>query len=215
MNLLFKLAPHAAILIGNMYYVFWGIDRVNKTMNFIDNEYTKFLLVLLCIASGLMVWRFSRFTLRQMRRRKNVQPLKIRLGLLGVHALMTGVIALLLLCDLFVPDSMIFLNEFVKVLVLVLCLLGLLNGLQLILLDREIVRASLRRAARNARPAPARPAAPVRQSAPVRQAAPVRQSAPVRRPAPQARPAAPRPSTRIPENRTGAPRPSAQNRRYS
>ncbi|MBQ9951704.1 MAG: hypothetical protein IJO98_06155 [Clostridia bacterium] len=203
MNFLFKLAPHAAILIGNMYYVFWGIDRVNKTMNFIDNEYTKFLLVLLCIASGLMVWRFSRFTLRQMRRWKNVRPLKIRLGLLGLQALLAGVIALLLLCDLFVPDAMLFLNEFVKVLVLILCLLGLLNGLQLILLDREIIRASLRRAARNARPAPARPAAPVRQ------AAPARQSAPVRRPAPPARPATPRPSTRIPENR----RPAAQNRR--
>lgn len=208
MNFLFKLAPHAAILIGNMYYVFWGIDRVNKAMNFIDNEYTKFLLVLLCIASGLMVYRFIRFTLRQMRRRKNNGPLKVRLGILGANAVMTVIVALLLLCDLFVPDALIFLNEFVKVLVLILCLLCLLNGLQLIILDREIVRAMLRRAAQTRRPAaPARPAAPVRQTAPARQAAPVR------RPAPQARPASPRPSTRIPENRTGAPRPSAQNRR--
>ena len=49
MKTLKKLAPHAAILIGNMYYVFWGIDRVNKAMNFIDNGYTKFLLLVMIV----------------------------------------------------------------------------------------------------------------------------------------------------------------------
>ena len=43
-----RLLPHAAILIGNMYVVFFLIDRVNPAMNFIDNGLTKGLLLVLC-----------------------------------------------------------------------------------------------------------------------------------------------------------------------
>ena len=45
------MLPHAAILIANMYIVFFLIDRVNSAMNFIDNGLTKGLL----LAMGLIV----------------------------------------------------------------------------------------------------------------------------------------------------------------
>ena len=44
-----RLLPHAAILICNMYIVFFLIDRVNTAMNFIDNGLTKGLLAALCV----------------------------------------------------------------------------------------------------------------------------------------------------------------------
>ena len=46
-----KVLPHAAILLSNMYIVFYLIDRVNSAMCFIDNGITKALLVLLSIIS--------------------------------------------------------------------------------------------------------------------------------------------------------------------
>ena len=39
------MLPHAAILIANMYIVFFLSDRVNSAMNFIDNGLTKGLLL--------------------------------------------------------------------------------------------------------------------------------------------------------------------------
>ena len=47
-----RMLPHVAILICNMYIVFFLIDRVNPAMNFIDNRLTKGLL-----------WTFSLLTL--------------------------------------------------------------------------------------------------------------------------------------------------------
>lgn len=46
-----RLLPHAAILICNMYVVFYLIDRVNTAMNFIDNRLTKGLLILLAVVT--------------------------------------------------------------------------------------------------------------------------------------------------------------------
>ncbi len=50
-NRLRRLLPHAAILICDMYIVFFLIDRVNTAMNFIDNRLTKGLLLALCVVS--------------------------------------------------------------------------------------------------------------------------------------------------------------------
>ena len=50
-NRLRRLLPHAAILICNMYIVFFLIDRVNNAMNFIDNRLTKGLLLALCVVT--------------------------------------------------------------------------------------------------------------------------------------------------------------------
>ena len=46
-----RLLPHAAILICNMYIVFYLIDLVNTAMCFIDNGMTKGLLVVMCVIS--------------------------------------------------------------------------------------------------------------------------------------------------------------------
>jgi len=43
------MLPHGAILIANMYIVFFLIDRVNTAMNFIDNGLTKGLLLAMCL----------------------------------------------------------------------------------------------------------------------------------------------------------------------
>ena len=54
------LLPHAAILICNMYVVFYLIDRVNKAMNFIDNGLTKGLLLILCVITLVNVRELTR-----------------------------------------------------------------------------------------------------------------------------------------------------------
>ena len=46
-----RLLPHGAILICNMYIVFFLIDRVNTAMCFIDNDITKALLAIMCVIS--------------------------------------------------------------------------------------------------------------------------------------------------------------------
>ena len=45
-----RILPHLAILICNMYVVFFLIDRVNTAMNFIDNGLTKGLILILSVA---------------------------------------------------------------------------------------------------------------------------------------------------------------------
>lgn len=44
-----KLIPHLTIICGMMYVVFFVIDRVNPSMNFIDNDLTKFLLLFMSL----------------------------------------------------------------------------------------------------------------------------------------------------------------------
>ena len=136
MNTLRKLAPHAAILIGNMYYVFWGIDRVNKSMNFIDNEYTKFLLVLLIALCAVVHWPLLKAALRRSRRGASPAALATQLGLMGLNALLGLVLAILLLIDLFAPDMMLFLKEFVKFLILLDCVLAQFHAALLMALRR-------------------------------------------------------------------------------
>lgn len=46
-----KWLPHVAILLSNMYLVFFLIDRTNKAMAFINNGITKGLLVVLSLVS--------------------------------------------------------------------------------------------------------------------------------------------------------------------
>ena len=145
MKFLKKLAPHAAILIGNMYYAFWGIDRVNKTMNFINNEYTKFLLLLLVVFGLVDVALLWPLTLRQTRRSRNPGPVYVRLGLLAANGLLAVTTFVLLAADMFMEDSMIFLSEFVKVLLLALCILSLLNALQVTVRQRAAIRVANRR----------------------------------------------------------------------
>lgn len=154
MNFLKKLSPHGAILIANMYYVFWGIDRVNKSMNFIDNKYTKFLfLVLLFFTAVNLATLYRSFSRWARRKSEGVQA--ARLGLMAVTALFAIVYFILWLVDCFAPGKMLMLNEFVKLWMLIYCALNTVDGILLVAWDR----AELRRAQN--RPAPRR--APVRQ----------------------------------------------------
>lgn len=59
-----KIFPHIAIVLCNMYLVFYAIDRVNSAMAFINNSITKLLLVVLCIISTVN----AAFLIRDQRR---------------------------------------------------------------------------------------------------------------------------------------------------
>ena len=96
MSILRKLSPHAAIVIANMYYVLFAIDRVNEAMNFIDNGYTKFLLFLLCGCAALILPRL----LQAEQRRPEDGMTVVRTFLSGLHGLLCGVYLILLIIDL-------------------------------------------------------------------------------------------------------------------
>lgn len=66
-NRLRRLLPHAAILICNMYVVFYLIDRVNTAMNFIDNGLTKGLLLALCVIAFVNCRMLLRFDAQAQR----------------------------------------------------------------------------------------------------------------------------------------------------
>lgn len=159
MKILKKLAPHVVILIGNMYYVFWGIDRVNKAMNFIDNGYTKFLLLVMILCCAVNVFSLLPQLLSKLGRTANPAPVFVRMGMLAVNALLAVIVLILLTIDLFNEDLMIFLRGFVKTLILLLSITGLLCSLQVTARDRAYIRAMNRRAAQrrqqgNPRPQP-------------------------------------------------------------
>ena len=46
-----KWLPHAAILLSNMYIVFFVLDKKNKAMAFINNDITKTLMLILALIS--------------------------------------------------------------------------------------------------------------------------------------------------------------------
>lgn len=46
---IYKVLPHICIVIFGMFTVFYFIDFVNPVMNFIYNNLTKGLLILLCV----------------------------------------------------------------------------------------------------------------------------------------------------------------------
>ena len=69
-----RMLPHAAILICNMYIVFFSIDVVNRAMNFIDNNLTKGLLAALSAIALVNAWNL----LRPEARRKKGSGAKAR-----------------------------------------------------------------------------------------------------------------------------------------
>lgn len=68
-----RLLPHGAILICNMYIVFFLIDRVNQAMNFIDNGLTKGLLLILCAIALFNDWRLLKPAPVPVRRNTSVR----------------------------------------------------------------------------------------------------------------------------------------------
>lgn len=73
-----KLFPHVAIIMSCMYAVFFGIDRVNSAMNFIDNEITKWLLLALCAVSVINAILVIADDRREERRRQRHRAAKKR-----------------------------------------------------------------------------------------------------------------------------------------
>ena len=109
------LLPHAAILMANMYLVFFGIDRVNTAMNFIDNPYTKGVLLfmslvtLCCAVSALRrAARFAKKAGRPLRRDRATRALA------RVSGALCALYPCLLLFDLLRPDLSLFLLSGVK-----------------------------------------------------------------------------------------------------
>ena len=48
-----KLLPHAAIVLSNMFIVFFILDKFNPAMGFINNNISKGLLLVFCVLSTL------------------------------------------------------------------------------------------------------------------------------------------------------------------
>lgn len=69
-----KLFPHGIIILSLMYVVFYFIDRVNPAMAFINNNITKALLLILCIAAILNA--VSTIRLHRMQERRRQQRLR-------------------------------------------------------------------------------------------------------------------------------------------
>ena len=72
-----KIIPHATIVLCNMYVVFYLIDRVNPAMEFITNNITKFLILLMCIFStvnAILLIRVQRRQKMMQQRRRPAAP---------------------------------------------------------------------------------------------------------------------------------------------
>lgn len=58
-----KVLPHASIVMSGMLIVFFCIDRVNKPMGFMTNEFHKiltFLLSLICVGYSVFIISYQR-----------------------------------------------------------------------------------------------------------------------------------------------------------
>lgn len=69
-----KLLPHVAILLSEMYVIFFVIDKFNAPMAFINNSITKALLLILCIITSIE----SLYLIRVERRRARQQQMQDR-----------------------------------------------------------------------------------------------------------------------------------------
>jgi len=155
MNVIRKMSPHAAILIANMYYVFFGIDRVNTAMNFINNGYTKFLLLVMLACCVLITMDLLA---RHNRSRGDGRDMQ-RLIFIGAGALLNAALAIILLTDAILGNrGMPFLSEPVKIVTLLACIANWANGFRMIGAVRADLRAEQARRAAARRNAQRRPA---------------------------------------------------------
>lgn len=146
MNFVRKTIPHAMILIANMYYVFFGIDRVNKAMNFIDNGITKTLLALMCLMIGATA--IGLFFGSDAHNREIETGRKV----LNAIAVILGAVYLLLyLIDLFLGgESGLMLKEMIKLMILLLCLCTSAAAILKVAYQRRMERQRYARASRRA-----------------------------------------------------------------
>ena len=173
-NKISRMLPHCAILICNMYIVFFLIDRVNTAMNFIDNGLTKGLLLIMSLVSGwCSLWMLT----GRRRRNGGIQAIWPKVNLLAC-----GICLILLLIDLIWKKIYLFNANLTKFGVLAICLITFVNSAMMIGNFRAAMRRSRRPMPRRndsmnrgmppRRQAPYAPAAPVAPVAPVAPAAP-------------------------------------------
>ncbi len=145
-----RILPHAAILFANMYYVFYGIDRVNRQMNFIDNRLTKGLLALMCAAVALR-WTTLRAAARRNRHRRDRHAVSAGALLLLAELILAAGFAVMLLIDWTAPARMPVRSEFAKAWLLALSAVSQVNAIRAAASDRAEMRDE-RFYARDSRP---------------------------------------------------------------
>lgn len=135
MKKLRALIPHTSVLIANMYYVFYGIDRVNKSMNFIDNGITKWLLAIMCCLDAAVLVRFMK--LRRRKKRLNLRR-AANFAAEGLMAIFACIYLVIFVFDLIAGETMIMKNESAKAIALALCLTTTINSVRLIAAQRKL-----------------------------------------------------------------------------
>ena len=133
------MLPHAAILCANMYYVFYGIDRVNRQMNFVDNGLTRAVLAAMCLCAAL---RFPtlRVDLRSGVRKRGRGHFNPRaLWLLASATLIVGY-AVMLVVNAVAPAQMPMRGEFAKAWLLAMSIVLQLGAVRVCAIDREEIR---------------------------------------------------------------------------
>ena len=137
--------PHAAILLANMFNVLFLIDRVNTSMNFIDNRLTKGLLVFMGLVA-IVNWRGEAARARR-RRAKSKKAVHGGLsGLLPPLGAALGAACLLgVLLDALFPAWSLFLMEWFKLFLFAACLTVIAASLAVAHGDRKRLRRRLAR----------------------------------------------------------------------
>lgn len=136
------MLPHCAILICNMYIVFFLIDRVNTAMAFIDNDITRGLLAAMCLIS---IW-CAALLMRKKRRRGRA----LRRFIAGLNLLACIGGLLLIAADYLLPGLLLFNGAPAKIACLAVCLITLLNGAALIGCSRAAIRRAAKKRAAGA-----------------------------------------------------------------
>lgn len=134
--------PHAPIVLANMYVVLFLIDRVNTSMNFIDNDLTKGVLLAMCLLA-IIDWLLAP---RGRRGRSTAAR-----ALAALAAGLSAVCLLALAADRLMPDWSLFLMEAVKWYVLATCAAVIVGSGALLKKSRSQLRRKLQRARRRAR----------------------------------------------------------------
>ena len=133
------MLPHAAILCANLYYVFYGIDRVNRPMNFIDNDLTRAVLAAMCLCAALRAPTLRADVRRSVRKRRRGRLNGRALGLLACAALVLG-FAVMLAVHAAAPERMAMRGEFAKAWLLAMCIVLQLGAVRVCAIDREEIR---------------------------------------------------------------------------
>ena len=137
-----SMLPHLPIVLANMYVVFFLIDRVNTSMNFIDNGLTKAVLLAMAVLS-ILDWLLAPRT----RRGRSTGARKLA----ALGAASASAILVLLLIDWLKPDWSLLLNEGVKWGILACCAIVILGSGALLHRSRRLLRRRLKRAGHRAR----------------------------------------------------------------